>query len=63
MWKMKDIKIIKERFNKHWAGVGPSFSRVIYKSLERVSLCEFRDKFIFKSEMLIAAIAGVDLRY
>lgn len=35
---------------------------MLERLLERVSLSEFRDKFILKGGMLIAAIVGVDLR-
>lgn len=35
---------------------------MLERLLERVSLSEFRDKFILKGGMLIASIVGVDLR-
>lgn len=35
---------------------------MLERLLERVSLSEYRDKFILKGGMLIAAIVGVDLR-
>ncbi|MGH4118063.1 nucleotidyl transferase AbiEii/AbiGii toxin family protein [Clostridium sp.] len=35
---------------------------MLERLLERISLSEFKDKFILKGGMLVAAIVGVDMR-
>lgn len=35
---------------------------MLKRLLERISLSEFKDKFILKGGMLVAAIVGVDMR-